>query len=218
MQFSRQLLLHPSLSDRKPRTFFCNRTILVHFFSSNDSYFFAVAASYTSSPSDISSRRAAALCVKLFAERYAMTDLCLEVKLNVSYDRFPADSPPQNGKVKLSQDSWRRTTYSSSACRAGNVRLMAAVCDQVCLWPLSGCANVKRILPEVTRGRLLMKSRALGWSLGCSSRSGQGRVGRVVGSWEEDYGGARWDGGEGCWRDKDAGETRISYPRGARRA
>jgi hypothetical protein len=58
-------------------TFFCNRTMLVHFFSSNVSYFFAVAASKTSSPRLNSALSAAAVFGKLFADRYAIIDLCL---------------------------------------------------------------------------------------------------------------------------------------------
>jgi hypothetical protein len=57
--------------------FFCNRTIAVHFFSSNDSYFVVVAASKTSSPRLNSALNAAAVFCRLFADRYAMIDLCL---------------------------------------------------------------------------------------------------------------------------------------------
>ena len=57
--------------------FFCKRTILVHFFSSNVSYFFTVAASKASSGRFNSSLRAAAVFGKLVAERYAIIDLCL---------------------------------------------------------------------------------------------------------------------------------------------
>ncbi len=61
----------------KSRTFFCNRTTDVHFFSSSPSYFFEVAASKLS-PMLASARRAAAAFGRLFEERYAMMDLCLE--------------------------------------------------------------------------------------------------------------------------------------------
>lgn len=57
--------------------FFCKRTILVHFFSSNVSYFFAVAASKLSSPRPNSSLSVAAVFGKLFADKYAIIDLCL---------------------------------------------------------------------------------------------------------------------------------------------
>jgi hypothetical protein len=50
-------------------TFFCSRTTLVHFFSKRPSYFFAVVASKTSSPSPISARSAAAVLVRLLEER-----------------------------------------------------------------------------------------------------------------------------------------------------
>jgi hypothetical protein len=64
--------------DEVPRhTFFCSRTTLVHFFSSRPSYFLAVLASNTSSPRLISARSAAAVFDRLFAERYAIMDLCL---------------------------------------------------------------------------------------------------------------------------------------------
>jgi hypothetical protein len=51
------------------RTFFCNRTTLVHFFSNKPSYFFAFAASNTSSPRPISARSAAAVLRRLLEAR-----------------------------------------------------------------------------------------------------------------------------------------------------
>lgn len=60
------------------RTFFCKRTTLVHFFSSKPSYFFAVVASKTSSPTFNSCRSAEAVLGRLLAARYAMMALCLE--------------------------------------------------------------------------------------------------------------------------------------------
>lgn len=61
----------------QPRTFFCRRTMLVHFLSSRFSYFFAVAASNTSSGKFRSALTAAAALGRLFAARYAIMDLCL---------------------------------------------------------------------------------------------------------------------------------------------
>lgn len=58
------------------RTFFCSRTTLVHFFSSNPSYFFEVAAS-KESPICNSSLRAFAALGRLLEERYAIMALCL---------------------------------------------------------------------------------------------------------------------------------------------
>ena len=51
--------------------------MLVHFFSSKVSYFLAVAASKISSPRFSSILSAAAAFGRLFADRYAMIDLCL---------------------------------------------------------------------------------------------------------------------------------------------
>lgn len=58
-------------------TFFCNRTTLVHFFSSRPSYFLTVLESRTSSGRLSSCRSAAAVSGRLFADRYAMIDLWL---------------------------------------------------------------------------------------------------------------------------------------------
>lgn len=57
--------------------FFCSRTMLVHFFSSSVSYPFAVVASNISSLRLNSSLSTAAVFCRLFADRYAMIDLCL---------------------------------------------------------------------------------------------------------------------------------------------
>lgn len=92
--------------------FFCKRTILVHFFSSNVSYFFTVAASNTSSGRFNSSLSAAAVFGRLFAERYAMIDLCLRSK-----------------SAQSGQFTTRRYTHSSSACRSVNKRLMLGTID-----------------------------------------------------------------------------------------
>jgi len=54
--------------------FFCNRTTLVHFFSSRPSYFLRVASSNVS-PIPSSSRNAAALLGRLHADKYAIIDL-----------------------------------------------------------------------------------------------------------------------------------------------
>lgn len=64
------------------RTFFCKRTTLVHFFSRRPSYFLTVLVSSTSSGRLSSSRSAAAVLGKLFAERYAMIDLCLPIRVS----------------------------------------------------------------------------------------------------------------------------------------
>lgn len=58
-------------------TFFCRRTTLVHFFSRRPSYFLTVLGSRASSDRPSSCRNAAAVLGRLFAERYAMMDLCL---------------------------------------------------------------------------------------------------------------------------------------------
>jgi len=74
------------------RTFFCNRTTLVHFLSSSPSYFLLVAASKLS-PRFSSSRNAAALLGRLVDVRYAIIDLCLfEWSASVqkkAFRRFP---------------------------------------------------------------------------------------------------------------------------------
>ena len=57
-------------------TFFCNRTTLVHFFSSNPSYFFRVASSKLGDTLT-SSRNAAAVFGALMTPRYAIIALCL---------------------------------------------------------------------------------------------------------------------------------------------
>lgn len=64
-------------------TLFCNRAILVHFFSSNVSYFITVGPSKTSSPRLNSARSAVAEFGRLFANRYAIIDLCLRKLLAV---------------------------------------------------------------------------------------------------------------------------------------
>lgn len=69
--------MHQAKSLYCGHAFFCKRTILVHFFSSKVSYFFTVVASNASSARFNSSLRAAAVFGRLFAERYAMIDLCL---------------------------------------------------------------------------------------------------------------------------------------------
>jgi len=51
------------------RTFFCKRTTLVHFFSSNPSYFFDFSLSKMSSPIPSSPRKVAAVWVKFCEER-----------------------------------------------------------------------------------------------------------------------------------------------------
>ena len=56
-------------------TFLCSRTMLVHFFSSSDSYFFAVAASNTSSLRFSSALSTLAALGRSLAVRYAMMDL-----------------------------------------------------------------------------------------------------------------------------------------------
>jgi hypothetical protein len=55
-------------------TFFCNRTTLVHFFSSKPSYFFRVASS-NSLPIRASRRSVAALSWQLMDVKYAMMAL-----------------------------------------------------------------------------------------------------------------------------------------------
>lgn len=66
------------------RTFFCRRTTLVHFFSRRPSYFLTVVVSSTSSGRLSSSLSAAAVLSKLFAERYAIIDLCLPAYISSS--------------------------------------------------------------------------------------------------------------------------------------
>jgi hypothetical protein len=73
------------------RTFFCNRTTLVHFFSSNPLYLSAVARSNAFSSRFRSVLRAATAAVSRFAVRYAMIDLCL-MRSNISITDGIADS------------------------------------------------------------------------------------------------------------------------------
>lgn len=57
--------------------FFCKRAMLVHFFSSNPSYLFAVVESKASSGRFNSVLSVVAVSDRLFAVKYAMMDLCL---------------------------------------------------------------------------------------------------------------------------------------------
>jgi hypothetical protein len=63
-------------SGTKEFTFFCSRTTLVHFFSSNPSYFFRVASSKAAEKLT-SSRNAAAVLGALMTPRYAIMALWL---------------------------------------------------------------------------------------------------------------------------------------------
>ena len=60
-----------------------SRTTLVHFFSNKPSYFLAVEASKTSSPTLSSCRSAETVLVRLFAARYAIIALCLEHQVSL---------------------------------------------------------------------------------------------------------------------------------------
>jgi hypothetical protein len=60
-------------------TLFCKRIMLVHFLSSNVSYFFKVAASKISSRPN-SALSAATLFGRLCADKYAMIDMCLRTQ------------------------------------------------------------------------------------------------------------------------------------------
>lgn len=91
--------------------FFCRRTMPVHFFSSNVSYFFAVPASKTSSPRLSSVLRAAAESGRLFAVRYAIIALCLGRHCQSSLNlRFTVTCGV----------AWH-ITHSSSACRLTSI-------------------------------------------------------------------------------------------------
>jgi hypothetical protein len=102
-------------NEERGRAFFCNRAILVHFFSNNVSYFFAVASSKTFSPRPNSARREAAAFGKLFADRYAMIDLCLGKQRQLRQGAL--------GVVPHLGDA----TYSSSACRLVNIEVMVGM-------------------------------------------------------------------------------------------
>lgn len=88
-------------------TFFCSLTTLVHFLSRSFSYCLVVRMSKVSSVRSSSLRSAAAVCERLFEDRYAMMALWLECRLaNVPVIKFAV-------------------TYSSSAWRGDSAALIA---------------------------------------------------------------------------------------------
>lgn len=115
-------------------TFLCKRAILVHFFSSNVSYFFMVAESKTSSESFSSSLRAAAAFGNSFADRYATIDLCLVNQVSFI----------TSGVMGIAY------THSSSACRLAKIGLIVGSGISLALktWALIPKPCVPIVVPE----------------------------------------------------------------------
>lgn len=193
-------------------TFFCRRTTLVHFFSSSPSYFLTVLVSSTSSGRLSSSRNVAAVPGRLFAERYAIIDLCLPAHVSQRTRRSVAKEPDlQLFSLAIGQNLAHCFLCSRARCPlARRSKPLRMVKDQSrggrgrsrplwigpppCPQLLAGCAAVRwecdgadRVLP---RGR--------GMRPRCSCVGGQGKRGA---NWEVAGNGGSVDA-RGCGRDK----------------